>query len=71
MSELTAQIKKIEDDILNVLKESGKPMTHGQLFKNSKLINTSEYGWGFALDNLDKQKKIKMDGNDQWTLIQS
>lgn len=55
-------LKKIEDDIVQVLTESKEPLTQDQLFAKTKLQNTSEYGWSFALENLEKENKIKVAG---------
>lgn len=63
MATLTEQLKKIENDILTVLNENGnQPMTQDQLFAKTHLVHMAEYGWSFALNNLEKQRKIEVVG---------
>lgn len=75
MTTLTQQLKKIADDIVTVLKENGnKPMTQDQLFKKTHLEHMSEYGWSFALTDLERAKVIKdvgviYNGEIQYQLI--
>lgn len=71
MATLTEQLKKIQDDVLVVLKEKGKPMTQDELFKNTHLEHMSWYGWSFALDKLEKQKLVRLGKDDKWTLIKA
>ena len=64
MTTISQQLRKIENDILTVLKENPKlKMTQVDLFKKTKLRNMAEYGWSFALDNLEKANKIKVVGH--------
>lgn len=63
MSTITETLELIGQDIVQVLKDNGnKPMTQDQLFAKRKLMNYSEYGWSFALENLVKKKQITVDG---------
>lgn len=63
MSTITETLELIGQDIVQVLKDNGnKPMTQDQLFAKHKLMNYSEYGWSFALENLVKKKQITVDG---------
>lgn len=68
---LKRQINIIEEDILSVLKEEGKPLSQSQLFHKSKLEHISELGWSFAIDRLWKKELIEMDEfDDTWYLVQ-
>lgn len=75
MSSISLQLKKIEDDIVLVLTESGEAMTQHQLFAKSKLQNMSYFGWPFALDKLEKKGKITYSTKDRsytklyWSLV--
>lgn len=69
MATLTEQLQLIQDDIIRVLEEKGKPMTQDELFENTHLKHMSWYGWSFALDKLEKQKLIKFVRVDKWILI--
>lgn len=63
MGTLTDSLNLIAKDIVQVLKDNGnKPMTQDQMFAKRKLMNYSEYGWSFALENLVKKKQITVDG---------
>lgn len=62
-------LARIEADILVLLKEKG-PLTERQLFLQTKLKNTSAYGWQFALRNLLEKGKITEKGN-KFALIKS
>jgi len=65
MTTITKALKRIEDDILQVLSEAnGESLTQDQLFQRTHLVHTAEYGWTFALENLEKQKKIEVTGYD-------
>ncbi len=69
MATLTDQLKRIEDDIIIVLKETKKPLTQEQLYEKSKLENMSYFGWTFALQNLEKKKLIEIIKSDKWRLV--
>jgi hypothetical protein len=59
LATLTETLDTIGKDIVQVLKDNGnKPMTDDQLFANRKLMNYSEFGWGFAIEKLEKKKII-------------
>lgn len=63
MTSLTEVLKKIERDIVQVLSEAqGEALTQEQLFLRTHLLHTAEYGWSFAIENLEKAKKIKVVG---------
>ena len=63
MSTLTETLDLIGKDIVQVLKDNGnKPMTQDQLFANRKLMNYSEFGWSYALEKLEKDRVITVDG---------
>ena len=64
MTTISQQLRKIENDILTVLGENPTlKMTQDDLFKKSKLRFMAEFGWSFALDNLEKANKIKVVGH--------
>jgi hypothetical protein len=68
VSNLTETLKLIGQDIVQVLKDNGnRPMTQDQLFANRKLMNYSQFGWGFALDKLEKKKVVTVNGFVQST----
>jgi len=59
MSTITETLNLIGEDIIQVLKDNGnRPMTDDEIFAKRKLMNYSEYGWGFALDKLEKKGVI-------------
>ena len=63
MSTLTESLNLIAKDIVQVLKDNGnQPMTQDQMFAKRKLMNYSEYGWSFALQNLERKKLVKHTG---------
>lgn len=71
---LTEQFKRIEDDILLVLSKH-ESLTQSELYslRGDQLKNISEYGWSFAIDNLEKRHEIEcyaphLMGNLQWQL---
>lgn len=63
MGTLTDSLNLIAKDIVQVLKDNGnKPMTQDQLFAKRKLMNYSEFGWLFAIQNLEKKKLVTVNG---------
>jgi hypothetical protein len=63
MATLTDSLNLIGQDIVQVLKDNGnKPMTQDEFFAGRKLMNYSEFGWSFAIENLEKKKLIKVSG---------
>lgn len=69
MATLTEQLQKIQDDIIVVLKEQGKPLTQDQLYDHTKLEFMSYIGWSFAIEKLEKRKLIKFVSGDRWQLV--
>lgn len=60
MSTLTETLELIGQDIVQVLKDNGnRPMTDDEIFAKRKLMNYSEFGWGFAIEKLEKKGIIK------------
>ncbi len=65
MAQLTDVINGIKRDILEVFaKNNNEPLTQGELYKkrDATLRFTSEFGWSFALEKLEKEKLICMSG---------
>lgn len=68
MNDLTRQLDRIGKDILEVLKDSPKPLTQTQLHALSKLKNISENGWSFALDKLERNHLVEFVDPYFWKL---
>lgn len=71
---LTDQLNKIGKDILLHLVNSNVPLTEDQLYKRSDLgvektgVGLSRFGWGFALEMLEKKHEIEFVDPMHWQL---
>lgn len=57
---LTQQLRRIENDILLILSKHDS-LTQEELYKlrGNQLKSISEYGWSFALENLERRHEVE------------
>jgi hypothetical protein len=71
---LTDQLNKIGKDILMHLANSKEALTEDELYKRSNLspektgAGLSRFGWGFALDKLERSHEIEFVDPQHWRL---
>lgn len=73
MRTISETLNRIGADILKHLLESKKPLTQYELYQRSEISSyskpgLSEFGWGFALEKLERKHLIEMIDDDRWQL---
>lgn len=74
MSSLSQTLTEIGEDILKHLTASKEPLTQTELFKLSDIgvfktgAGYSDFGWGFALEKLEKKHLVEFVDGNRWRL---